>query len=74
MFFGIFCAISFGFVYLCVPETSGRSLEEMDEVFGDTTATTDGERKHLVLRKVRQEKKTCSAAVTACALDAEPAA
>lgn len=49
------------FVFLCVPETSGRSLEEMDEVFGDSTAAVDGERKQLVLQQVRQEKKAGAA-------------
>lgn len=57
MFFGAFCAAAFIFAFFCVPETSGRSLEEMDEVFGDSTATADGERKQLVLQQVRQEKK-----------------
>lgn len=52
-------------MFLCVPETSGRSLEEMDEVFGDGTAAADGERKQLVLQQVRQEKKKGAAVVVA---------
>lgn len=54
---------AFMFTAFCVPETSGRSLEDMDAVFGDQTAIEDGERKTLVLEQVRQEKKVGSAAV-----------
>lgn len=38
IFFAAFCAIAFFFVYFCVPETKGKSLEDMDAVFGDSTA------------------------------------
>lgn len=62
-FFAIFCLGALVFTFSCVPETSGRSLEEMDAVFGDHTALEDGERKMLVLEQIRQEKKVGSAAV-----------
>lgn len=62
-FFAIFCIGAFIFTFVCVPETSGRSLEDMDAVFGDHTAIEDGERKMLVLEQVRQEKKVGTAAV-----------
>lgn len=62
-FFAVFCLGAFVFTIVCVPETSGRSLEEMDAVFGDKTALEDGERKALVLEQIRQEKKVGSRAV-----------
>jgi len=46
IFFAAFCLIAFFFVWFCVPETKGRSLEDMDAVFGDTTAHE--EKLHLV--------------------------
>jgi hypothetical protein len=33
IFFGVSCFISLIYVYLMVPETSGLSVEEMDEIF-----------------------------------------
>lgn len=38
LFFAGFCLIAVFFTYFCVPETRGKSLEEMDAVFGDTAA------------------------------------
>ncbi|KAK2881781.1 hypothetical protein FQN49_000448 [Arthroderma sp. PD_2] len=38
IFFAAFCLIAFIFTYLFVPETRGKTLEEMDIVFGDTEA------------------------------------
>lgn len=35
IFFAAFCIIAFFFVYFFVPETRLKTLEEMDEVFGD---------------------------------------
>ncbi|RUS28736.1 general substrate transporter [Jimgerdemannia flammicorona] len=43
VFFGTFCALSFFWVLFFVPETKGRTLEEMDEVFGDRSAVQDAE-------------------------------
>ncbi|ROV97115.1 hypothetical protein VMCG_07529 [Cytospora schulzeri] len=57
-FFAIFCGLSYVFTFYCVPETSGRTLEEMDQVFGDRTATADLERKICVLEEVRGVKKS----------------
>lgn len=44
LFFAGFCAIAFFFTYFCIPETRGKSLEEMDEVFGDTSAQEEKRR------------------------------
>lgn len=38
IFFAAFALIAIVFVYFFVPETRGKSLEEMDAVFGDTAA------------------------------------
>jgi sugar porter (SP) family MFS transporter len=38
LFFAAFAAIAFAFTWFVIPETRGKSLEEMDAVFGDTTA------------------------------------
>ena len=36
MIFGSFCSSMFFFVWFFIPETKGRSLESMDELFGVT--------------------------------------
>ncbi|KAK1997084.1 general substrate transporter [Colletotrichum falcatum] len=38
LFFAAFCALAFIMTYFFVPETRGKSLEDMDLVFGDTAA------------------------------------
>ncbi|KAG7144559.1 quinate permease like protein [Verticillium longisporum] len=38
LFFAGFCAIAFFFTLFVIPETRGKSLEDMDLVFGDTAA------------------------------------
>ncbi|KIW01441.1 uncharacterized protein PV09_07199 [Verruconis gallopava] len=45
-FFAAFCLLAFAFVWVFVPETKGRSLEDMDMVFGDEAAHI--EKVHLV--------------------------
>lgn len=35
VFFCVFCAIALVWVYFLVPETNGRTLEQMDSVFKD---------------------------------------
>lgn len=36
VFFAVFCGLSTVWAYLLVPETMGKTLEQMDDVFGDT--------------------------------------
>lgn len=38
IFFAVFCLLAFLFTYFFVPETKGKSLEDMDLVFGDMAA------------------------------------
>ncbi|CAG8973945.1 hypothetical protein HYALB_00007474 [Hymenoscyphus albidus] len=38
IFFAAFALLAFGFTYFFVPETRGKTLEDMDLVFGDTAA------------------------------------
>lgn len=38
LFFAAFCLLALGFTFFFVPETCGKSLEDMDQVFGDTAA------------------------------------
>lgn len=46
IFFGCVTTIGIIYVYFFVPETKGRTLEEMDEIFGTTgMAAADAERK-----------------------------
>ncbi|KAG1138598.1 hypothetical protein G6F37_010346 [Rhizopus arrhizus] len=54
IFFACFVAMSFFFVWLFVPETKGRSLEEMDEIFGGQTAARDAEIMNELQSKVQQ--------------------
>ncbi|OAQ62826.1 MFS sugar transporter [Pochonia chlamydosporia 170] len=38
IFFACFCLIALAFTYFVIPETKGKSLEDMDIAFGDTAA------------------------------------
>lgn len=38
IFFAVFCLLALAFTYFLVPETKGKSLEDMDTVFGDMAA------------------------------------
>ncbi|ORY74340.1 putative MFS monosaccharide transporter [Protomyces lactucae-debilis] len=56
VFFGAFCFLCGIWVYFFVPETAGRSLEEMDKVFGDSAGTQEEERRRTILAEmVRQD-------------------
>lgn len=55
IFFACFCFISFFFVWFLVPETKGRSLEEMDEIFGGSSALRDAELMNKVQHEISQK-------------------
>lgn len=53
IFFGCITLIGAFYVWFFVPETKGRTLEEMDELFGTTgLAAADSERKHRIEREI----------------------
>ncbi|EHY53293.1 Sugar transporter STL1 [Exophiala dermatitidis] len=66
-FFAVFCALSGIWTWFFVPETKGRSLEDMDRVFGDHAATADRTRRKKILRELKQadNEKTRQAVSTA---------
>ncbi|KAJ9417986.1 general substrate transporter [Fusarium oxysporum] len=49
VFFAVFCLLSFVWVWFSVPETNGKSLEEMDSVFKDRTGVADIAEKDRIL-------------------------
>lgn len=53
IFFGCVTTIGVLYVYFFVPETKGRTLEEMDEIFGSTgIAADDTARKARIEREI----------------------
>ncbi|KAL8950413.1 MAG: hypothetical protein Q9222_003551 [Ikaeria aurantiellina] len=47
-FFAIFCLLSLIWTYYFVPETRGRTLEQMDHVFNDVTSAEEEARRHAI--------------------------
>lgn len=43
IFFAFFCAMAVVWAWFLVPETKGKTLEEMDDVFGDTSGQAERE-------------------------------
>lgn len=43
IFFGGWCGLAAVWAYFLVPETKGKTLEEMDAVFGDTDGAVEKE-------------------------------
>ncbi|RDW57516.1 hypothetical protein BP6252_13776 [Coleophoma cylindrospora] len=52
IFFAVFCLGSFAWTYFCVPETNGKTLEEMDEVFKDRGNAEDTARKNYIFSEI----------------------
>jgi hypothetical protein len=48
VFFAVFCLLSLVWVYWFVPETAGKTLEEMDHVFKDLRAAGEEERRERI--------------------------
>lgn len=48
VFFAVFCAIALVWVYFLVPETAGRTLEQMDNVFKDKTTDEETARRERI--------------------------
>jgi hypothetical protein len=55
IFFATFCLIMFLWVLFFVPETRYKTLEEMDEVFGDNSGSADRERMQEIMAQVGLE-------------------
>jgi hypothetical protein len=51
IFFAVFLAVGIVWVWFCLPETKGATLEEMDRVFGSRT----GEEDAIMLAEARRE-------------------
>jgi hypothetical protein len=51
IFFAVFLAVGIVWVWFCLPETKGATLEEMDRVFGSRT----GEEDAVMLAEARRE-------------------
>lgn len=61
LFFSAFCFFAVIWAYFLVPETKGKSLEEMDEVFGDRSAQ---EEKELMKQAANNARRRSSTAVS----------
>lgn len=48
VFFATFCLIALVWVWFFIPETRGRTLEQMDFVFGDNQTTQEKERRNRI--------------------------
>lgn len=45
VFFAVFCVLAIIWVYFFIPETNGRTLEQMDFVFKDNQSNIEKERR-----------------------------
>jgi hypothetical protein len=54
-FFAVFCALRFVWAWFCVPETKGRTLEDMDRVFGDRAAVADKATRREILQEMKRK-------------------
>ncbi|VUC20747.1 unnamed protein product, partial [Clonostachys rosea] len=56
VFLAVFCLGSFVWTYFCVPETNGKTLEEINQVFHGRTGTADIEKKARILNEILHEQ------------------
>ena len=52
IFFAVFCLLSFVWTFFCVPETSGRTLEQMDHLFKDMVSESEEARRMAIEREL----------------------
>ena len=52
VFFAVFCLLSLVWTYFFVPETRGRTLEQMDHVFKDCTSEQEESRRSAIERNL----------------------
>lgn len=60
-FFAVFCLLSLVWTFFFVPETNGRSLEQMDHVFKDFSNEEDEARRLRIEQEILQSKRTDTA-------------
>lgn len=60
-FFAVFCLLALVWTFVFVPETKGRTLEQMDHVFKDNSSESEQARRHAieveVLRAEQQDRQ-----------------
>lgn len=56
IFFAAFCFIGLAFTYFVIPETRGKSLEDMDVAFGDTSAHEEKARLFQIVADLSQDE------------------
>lgn len=61
-FFAVFCLLAFVFTFFFVPETAGKTLEQMDEVFNDVSSEAEEQRKARIMRDIVEGKRDTLAA------------
>ncbi|KAL4986502.1 general substrate transporter [Aspergillus falconensis] len=55
VFFAVFCVLAFIWTFFCVPETSGRTLEQMDAVFKDNSISAERARRQAIENELMEE-------------------
>ncbi|KAL4972862.1 general substrate transporter [Aspergillus desertorum] len=55
VFFAVFCVLAFIWTFFCVPETSGRTLEQMDALFKDNSITAERARRQAIESELMEE-------------------
>ncbi|EFY92295.1 MFS monosaccharide transporter, putative [Metarhizium acridum CQMa 102] len=56
VFFAVFCFLSFAWTFYFVPETNGKTLEQMDDLFKDHSSTEELERKNRLMADTIRER------------------
>jgi hypothetical protein len=55
VFFAVFCVLSGVWTYFFVPETKGRTLEQMDHVFKDNSSESERARRRAIEMELLNE-------------------
>lgn len=58
VFFAVFCLLSLVWTYVFVPETKGKTLEQMDHVFGDISSEAEELRRERIEKHLAKEDQT----------------
>ena len=59
-FFALFCLLSLVWTFFIVPETKGRTLEQMDVVFKDAGGAEEIKRRAKIERRITQQSYSVS--------------